>query len=453
MQMLYTVAIVGRSNVGKTTIFNRLIGKKLAIVSDGFGITRDRNEVQFKYYDLDVNLIDSAGIEYQNAKKNTIEEQMFNQAVVSIDNADLCLFVVDCRSGISVKDNEVFNILRKKNKTVILVINKAENLNYFDLNELKQFNIAKDKIFLSAEHNFGFNDLYNSIKKQHDDWVKINDNQDITQTFCDDITEHKIRVAILGRPNVGKSTFLNNLLKENRLITSNIAGTTRDKIELNFTYDGSDFVLIDTAGIRKKHKKGDVLEAESIQKSLEALQYADIVVVIMDITTALEEQDLFLCNQVCEEGRVLIVCFNKWDLVNKNNEQELLEKLKSIICRSIPKTKGIVFFTCSAVNDKNLQSIFKTIKELYVRWNTKISASKLNKKVLEAKSTANNAVNDLKIHYINQIKTRPPTFIAFSGKDKKYITAHKVDSLRNWIYREFNVLGVSIRLSVREKKK
>ena len=448
--MVYTIAIVGRANVGKTTIFNRLIGRKEAIVADYAGVTRDRNEVLCDYFDIKVKIIDAAGIE-KLGTKNIIEKQMLNQALRGLEIADLCLFILDGKLGVTDGDIEVFNILRRKNKPTILVVNKAENPQSIDIDELKQFNIVSNKILLSAEHNLGFGDLYQAIKQQHDNWCKNNYNNDIGNNNRSN-DEHKIRIAIIGRPNAGKSTFLNNLLNEDRLIVSEIAGTTRDKIELEFSYQGKDFILIDTAGIRKKHKNGDTLELASIDKSMEALQFADMAVVIMDITGALEEQDLSICQKVCNEGRILMVCFNKWDLVPKNKEQELLEQLKKIICKSVAQVKGIIFFTCSAKNDKNLFSILETAMQLYAKWSRKIPASQMNKKIEEAKMKMN-VVNELKIRYINQIKVRPPTFIAFSGKNEKEITIPKVESLKNWLYREFDLTGIPIRISVRGKTK
>ena len=453
---MYTVAIVGRANVGKTTIFNRLVGRQVAIVSDYAGVTRDRNEARCDYYDIDdIVFVDTAGIECQS-KQNAIEKQMFYQAKKSIELADLCLFVIDGKIGVVEKDVDVFKILRKNNKTTILVVNKAENPQYINIDELNQFNTVSDKILLSAEHNLGFGDLYGAVKTLYQNWLLKNNN--VVQC-CKLLDKHckkeekfdKIRVAVLGRPNVGKSTFLNNLLNENRLITNDIAGTTRDKIELDFVYNKHNFVLIDTAGIRKKHKSGDDLEIASVEKSFEALQFADVAIVLMDITIALEAQDLCVCQKVCSEGRVLIVCFNKWDLVPKGKEQELLEKLKNTISKSVAQVKGIYFFTCSALRDNNLNILLDSVCELYDKWSAKIPASSINKKIEEAKQSIN-VVNELKIRYINQIKTRPPAFIAFSGKNKKYITAQKAESIKNWLYREFRLFGVPIRLSVRGKK-
>ena len=450
--MIFTIALVGRANVGKTTIFNRLVDKKQrAIVKDYAGTTRDRNEIETDYFDLKVKFVDAAGIEYQNAK-GKIERQMLEQALKSIDNADLCLFVIDGKFGLSNADIDIFNILRKRNKKVILVVNKAENPNNLNITEeeLRQFNISKSQILLSAEHNFGFGDLYNAIKSEYEEWKDFNGNIETIDKNIEN--EHTIRIAILGRPNAGKSTFLNNLLQENRLITSDIAGTTRDKIEINFSYGEQNFLLIDTAGIRKKYKNGEDLEYSSVEKSLEALQFADVAIVIMDITVALEEQDLSICQKVCNEGRILVVCFNKWDLVPLDKSDKLLEELKKIIQKSVAQVKGIVFFTCCAIRDKNLVIMLETIKELYNKWNLKIGAGKMNKKIEDSKLTMN-IINELKIRYINQIKTRPPTFIAFSGKNEKDITIQKVESLKNWIYREFALTGVPIRISVRGKTK
>ena len=449
--MPYTIAIVGRANVGKTTIFNRLVGKKVSIVADYAGVTRDRNEVVCNYYDLKVKFVDAAGIEYQNTK-GKIAKQMLEQALKSIDIADLCLFVIDGKNGVVSGDIDVFNALRKKNKTIILIVNKAENPQNLNTEELSQFNTVCDKILLSAEHNLGFGDLYNTIKNQYEKQTTVIA-KDNNITVVDDNKsndDHKIKIAVLGRPNAGKSTFLNRLLNEDRLITSDIAGTTRDKIELDFSYNGKDFVLIDTAGIRKKHKNGDQLECASVDKSLEALQFADVAIVMMDITNALEEQDLSICQKVCNEGRILVVCFNKWDLVPRGKEEELLEKLKNIIRKSVAQVKGIVFFTCCAVRDNNLYVMLDTICELFDKWNCKITAGQMNKKIEEAKLTMN-IINELKIRYINQIKVRPPMFVAFSGKKEKDITTQKVDSVKNWLYKTFNLTGIPIRLSVRGK--
>ena len=449
---IFTIALVGRANVGKTTIFNRLVNKRQqAIVKNHFGTTRDRNEIETDYFDLKIKFVDAAGIEYHNAT-GKIERQMLNQAIKSIDNANLCLFVIDGKTGITNADVDVFNLLRKKNKNTILIVNKCENPNSLNITEyeLKQFNIVQQTILLSAEHNFGFGDLYIAIKEQynlHNSNIETS-NQNISN--IEEETNHKIRIAILGRPNAGKSTFLNNLLNEDRLITSDIAGTTRDKIELNFKYKEQEFILIDTAGIRKKHKNGEDIEYCSVEKSLEALQFADIAIVIMDITNALEEQDLSLCQKVCEEGRILVVCFNKWDLVPQNKEETLLENLKKLIQKSVAQVKGIVFFTCSAIKDQNLTIMLDTITDLYKKWNSKITAGQMNKKIEEAKQTIN-IINELKIKYIKQIKSRPPTFIAFSGKNEKDIAIHKIENLKTWLYREFNLVGIPLRISVRGK--
>ena len=273
---MFRVALIGRANVGKTTIFNRIVGKKQAsIVADINGTTRDRNEVISDFLDIKAKFIDCAGIELQG-KKDTISKQMLEQAMESVKTADVCLFVIDGVVGVIDADIAVLNLLRRYNKKTILIINKAENPNNLDTTELYKVNV-EDKIFISATNNLGFGDLYNTLKVEYDLWKSRNrnnnDKDDDLKESEDAIQDHKIRIAILGRPNAGKSTFLNNLLGENRLITSDIAGTTRDKIELDFTYkyknqttkqiENKEFVLIDTAGIRKKHKNGDFLSEGS----------------------------------------------------------------------------------------------------------------------------------------------------------------------------------------------
>ena len=448
---MFTIAIVGRANVGKTTLFNRIVGKKQSsIVANIVGTTRDRNEVDADFFDIKAKFIDAAGIEVRN-NKDTISKQMLKQALESVNKANLCLFVIDGACGVLDSDIEVFNILRKNNKKSILLVNKAENPDKLLIDDLYTIN-CENKILVSAEHNLGFGDLYKVLLPEYHEWQKKQQNINNELSSNIDINDKTIRIAILGRPNAGKSTFLNNLLNEDRLLTSDIAGTTRDKIELDFTYNNRKFVLIDTAGIRKKHKDGDGLELASVDKSLEALQYADVAIMIMDITVALEEQDLSLCQKICNEGRILVICFNKWDFVKKTQEQELLNELQNRIRKSIAQVKGIMFFTCSALHDNNLTSVLDGIITLYNKWDKKITSGQFNKKVGECASVPNNIINALKIRYINQVKRRPPAFIAFSGKNEKYITPQHVETLKNWLYREFDLTGIPLRVSIRGKK-
>lgn len=447
---IFTVAIVGRANVGKTTLFNRIVGKRQeAIVANVAGVTRDRNEVVADFFDIKAKFVDAAGIEFTGMRtKNVIEKQMFQQAVRSIENADICVFVIDGKVGVIDTDMQVLNLLRKHDKKVITVINKAENANNIDIDNLYQ--LGDRPILISASHNLGIGDLYEALLREYDFYKQAHDEE---QEPVED-TSHKIRIAILGRPNAGKSTFLNKLLGEERVIASEIAGTTRDKVEIPFTCGGREFVLIDTAGIRKRHKEGDNLELASVDKSFEALQFADIAVMIMDISVALEEQDLTLCQKICNEGRILVICFNKWDLVDnvKENADKLIDMLKERIRKSIAQVKGIVFFTCSALQDDNLSNMLEELAALYDRWNTKIGAGRFNRAIADAYKRPG-IVQELKIKYINQIKVRPPTFVAFSGLNEKKITVSKIEALKNWLYREFDLLGVPIRLSVRGKVK
>lgn len=449
--MCFAIAIVGRPNVGKTTIFNRFVGaKRSSIVENIIGVTRDRNEVIANFYDIKANFIDIAGIELR-AKKDIISQQMQQQALNGIIKADVCLLVIDGILGVVEKDIEVLNIIRKYNKPVIVLINKCENLDKINQENFYKINVD-DKILISAQHNIGFADLYKVLLEKYNNWFKVNQKQLESNKEQDKIKEHKIRIAVLGRPNAGKSTFLNNLLQENRLITSDIAGTTRDKIEIDCKYGNREFVLIDTAGIRKKYKNGECLEAMAVEKSLEALQFADVAIMISDITKALEEQDLSLCQKICEEGRILVVCFNKWDLVDRKKEYEVLKYVKAIIQQSIAQVKGIVFFTCSSLKDDNLTDILQNIIVLYDKWSKKLSSGTINKAILMAKRKPNSVINQLKIKYITQIKSRPPTFIAFSGKKEKDILINNIESLKNWIYQELDYAGVSIRVSIRGKK-
>ncbi len=447
---IFTVAIVGRANVGKTTLFNRIVGKRQeAIVANVAGVTRDRNEIVADFFDIKAKFVDAAGIEFTGMRtKNVIEKQMFQQAVRSIENADICVFVIDGKVGVIDTDIQVLNLLRKHEKKVITVINKAENANNIDIDNLYQ--LGDKPILISASHNLGIGDLYEALLREYEIYKQTHQEEEERVENND----HKIRIAILGRPNAGKSTFLNKLLGEERVIASDIAGTTRDKVEIPFKYNNHEFIMIDTAGIRKRHKEGDNLELASVDKSFEALQFADIAVMIMDISVALEEQDLTLCQKICNEGRILVICFNKWDLVDnvKENAEKLIDMLKERIRKSIAQVKGIVFFTCSALHDDNLSDMLAELAALYDKWNTKIGAGRFNRAIADAYKRPG-IVQELKIKYINQIKVRPPTFVAFSGLNEKKITISKIEALKNWLYREFDLLGVPTRLSVRGKVK
>ena len=437
--MVLKVAIIGRPNVGKSTLFNRLVGRKLAIVHDKPGVTRDRKESPAKLKDLDLSIIDTAGFEYST--EDNLESRMFKQTSRAIDEADVCLFMTDARSGIHPYDEVFADIVRQSKKPVILLANKCEGRTQENsIFETYKLGLG-DPIPFSAEHGIGIEDLYVSLLEYHEKQEQKQDNE----------TKQKpIQLAIVGRPNVGKSTLVNALLKDERMLTGPEAGVTRDAITTNWHYNGRSINLVDTAGLRKHSKITDSLEKMSAASTKHAAFMAQVVVLVLDADAVLDKQDLTIARQVIDEGRALVIAVNKWDIANK---KEALQRLNDKLQTSLTQVTGIPTVTISALKNEGLDKLMSAVFKVYDRWNMRIPTAPLNKwfSDVQEQNTPPLGKNKrrIKLKYITQAKTRPPSFYIFSsnpeGLPESYLR-YLINSLRD----TFNLGGIPIRITVRK---
>ncbi|MBI1300233.1 MAG: ribosome biogenesis GTPase Der [Alphaproteobacteria bacterium] len=462
------IAIVGRPNVGKSTLFNKLAGKQLAIVDDTPGVTRDWREAEGNLYGQSFGVIDTAGLE--EAFDDSIQGRMRQQTEAALARADIILFVIDGREGVTPADEHFASFLRKQKKPTILVVNKCESLKATQsaIGEAYALGFG-EPVPISAEHKSGFDDLFHALEPHFPEEEEITgddefesdnfDNLDEIEGLEDfefeqdeDDLEKPLKVAIVGRPNVGKSTLLNAIVQEQRVMTGPEAGITRDAIAVDWTYEGRAFKLVDTAGLRKKAKVVNAIEKMSAEDSLRAIRLAQIVVLVLDGTTALEKQDLQIAGHVIEEGRALVIAVNKWDLVKEKSE--MLEEIKYKLETSLAQIKGIEFATISAINNKNIDKLFYKALKTYDIWNRRVSTGKLNRWLarMESQNPAplvSGRHNRLK--YIAQIKTRPPTFALWVSQPKELPAAYK-RYIINGLRRDFDIDGVPIRILVRASK-
>ncbi len=439
--MSIKVAIIGRPNVGKSTLFNRLAGKKLAIVHDKPGVTRDRKEAQTKLYDLPLLIIDTAGYEYSNG--NNLESRMWEQTKKAINEADVCLFLYDARVGLQPYDEYFADILRRQHKPVILLANKCEGKQQED-SRFEAYKLGLgDPIPFSAEHGLGLQDLYEALKIYNKQEQAENINND-------DNNSKSLQVAIVGRPNVGKSTLVNALLKENRMLTGPEAGVTRDSISSDWEWKGYKFKLVDTAGLRKQSKVSDSLEKMSAASSRYAVNMAQVVVLVLDADAILDKQDLTIASKVLDEGRALIIAVNKWDIANK---KEAIDRLKYRLKTSLTQVEGIPTVTISALKGEGLDKLMAEVVKIYNRWNSRIATAPLNQWFADAIANypppLGRNKRRIKLRYITQAKIRPPSFFIFSsnpeGLPDSYLR-YLINSLRT----TFDFGGIPIRLTVRK---
>lgn len=412
--MTAIVTIVGRTNVGKSTLFNRLTGKKRALVNDRPGVTRDRREGDASLYTYPFKLIDTAGLE----QTGDLQDLMWKQTEKALQQADVVLFLVDIRSGVTPLDKEAGKKLRKTNKTVILVANKAEGFSETP-NELYSLGFG-EPVLISAEHGLGMGDLFEVLK----DYI-VSENETIDENIPKKQEEKSIDdlidISIVGRPNVGKSTLVNRLIGENRLLTGPMAGLTRDAISINWEFQGKKIRLTDTAGLRRHAKVTDDLEKLSVADTKRAILLSHVVVLLLDADGILDKQDLTIARQVIEEGRALIIAINKWDTVQ--NKKERISLLNERIESSLTQIKDIRTITISARTGEGLDKLMENILDIFKIWNTRISTGKLNRWLAEMVATTPPPLSATKrpipLKYITQIKTRPPTFALFSSNPEK----------------------------------
>jgi GTP-binding protein len=462
--MSFTIAIIGRPNVGKSTLFNRLVGKKLALVDDRPGVTRDRREGDGKLADLRFTIIDTAGLEEND--EGVLSQRMRQQTEAAVEQADLIFFVIDARLGVTPGDTYFANLVRRAGKPIILLANKAEGRKGDD-GTYEAFKLGfGEPVPLSAEHGEGLGELYDRIllalpeatalsedaEVDDDERPVFDEEEDGTEL---DVTK-PLRIAVVGRPNAGKSTLLNRILGEERLLTGPEAGITRDAISISTEWtlpDGSPrkVKLFDTAGLRKRGNVVDKLEKLAAADALRAVRFAEVVVVLLDATIPFEKQDLTIVDLVAREGRALVIGLNKWDLVN---DQVKLQELREEADRLLPQVRGMAVVPVSGLTGQGLVKFLAAIIRVHETWNRRISTGKLNRwlgAVIE--KTPPPAVSGwrIKIRYMTQPKARPPHFVIFGNQLDELPTSYE-RFLINGLRDTFDLKGVPIRISKRMPK-
>ena len=457
--MSFTLAIVGRPNVGKSTLFNRLVGKKLALVDDQPGVTRDLREGEARLGDLRFTVIDTAGLE--DATDDSLQGRMRRLTERAVDMADVCLFMMDARAGVTPTDMIFAEILRKKSAHVILAANKGEG-SAADAGVLDAYSLGLgEPIRLSAEHGEGMNDLYvqlmpieEKFAKQAEETapetdVELDEDSDEELSVPQPTSEKPLQIAVVGRPNAGKSTLINKIIGEDRLLTGPEAGITRDAISLRTTWNETPMRIFDTAGMRKKAKVQDKVEKLSVSDGLRAVKFAEVVVVLLDAAIPFEQQDLRIADLAEREGRAVVVAVNKWDV--EDQKQEKLRDLKEAFTRLLPQLRGAPLITVSAKTGRGLERLHDAILRAYDVWNRRVTTAQLNRwlsGMLEQHPPPAPQGKRIKLRYMTQAKSRPPGFVVMCSHPDKMPDSYS-RYLVNGLREDFDMPGTPIRLHMR----
>ncbi|WP_417039740.1 ribosome biogenesis GTPase Der [Clostridium porci] len=433
------VAIVGRPNVGKSTLFNVIAGDTISIVKDTPGVTRDRIYADCNWLDINFTLIDTGGIEPD--VNDVILSQMREQAEIAIATADVIIFIVDVRQGLVDSDSKVADMLRKSRKPVVLAVNKVDSIAKFgnDIYEFYHLGIG-DPQPVSAASRLGIGDLLDEVVKHFDRDPEVEEEDD------------RPRIAVVGKPNVGKSSIINKLLGENRVIVSNIAGTTRDAVDTEIVHNGASYVFIDTAGLRRKSKIKEDLERYSIIRTVTAVERADVVVIVIDAVEGVTEQDAKIAGIAHERGKGIIVAVNKWDAIEKTDKTiyEYTRKIKDTLS-FMPYAE---FIFISAATGQRLPRLFDMIDAVRENQNMRVATGVLNEIMTEAvamQQPPSDQGKRLKIYYMTQVSVKPPTFVVFVN-DKELMHFSYTRYLENQIRNAFGFRGTSLKFIIRERK-
>jgi len=446
--ILPTVAIVGRPNVGKSTLFNRLVGKKLALVDDRPGVTRDRREAEAYLLGLEFRLIDTAGFEDEDPA--SLPGRMRRQTEAAVAEADVALFLIDAREGVTPLDAEIARWLRASDTPIALVANKAEGRSG-ESGILDAYRLGLgEPIALSAEHGEGVADLFEAVRPHVEAAAEALEAADEEED--EESPDRPLKLAIVGRPNAGKSTLVNKMLGEERMITGPEAGITRDSITLDWLWQGRRVQLVDTAGLRKRAKVEDKLERLSAADTRRAIDHAEVVVLLLDATRGLEVQDLKIAAQVIEEGRALIIAVNKWDVAE--GASALFNGIKAALDEGLAQLRDVPLLTVSAKTGKGIDTVLKVAFELREAWGRRVPTGELNRwfeTAIDANPPPAPGGLRIKLRYITQIKSRPPTFVVFGNRTDELPESYR-RYLLNAMRRDLKLNSIPLRLTFRSSR-
>jgi GTPase len=447
--MPFTVAIIGRPNVGKSTLFNRLVGQKLALVDDAPGVTRDRREGEARLGDLRFTVIDTAGLD--DGAKGSLTARMQEQTETAIELADALMFVIDARAGLTPNDRAFADYARRASKPVVLLANKSEG-KHGEVGAMESYALGLgDPILVSAEHGEGMGELYDALRVLMPEPAEDEADPETAEMDEADVARRPIRVAVVGRPNAGKSTLINRLLGEERLLTSAEAGTTRDSIAVEINWNGRDFRVFDTAGLRRRSRVEEKLEKLSVADALRAVRFAEVVVLMTDVQGKFEEQDLRIADLIEREGRALVIAVNKWDLVEA--KPGAISALRTEADHWLPQVKGAPLVAVSGLMGEGIDRLMRAIEDAYAVWNRRVPTAALNRwfeQAIGANPPPAVSGRRLKLNYITQAKARPPSFVLFCSRADAVPQAYLrylVNSLRDY----FELPGTPVRIALREK--